>query len=167
MAKRRFVSLRGNPQQIYSDSATTFIRASKELKDGIEKLRTDNSFRDALLLLHLDWRFIPPSSPHFGGSWESLVKVFKNAFYRVNGSRTLTHDTLSTFVCEVAAMMNGRPLTQVSSDFRDMEPITPNHSCWAVDRQTFHPAFSWTSQLLSPAVGSKHNRSLISSGIVF
>ena len=108
MVIRRFVSLRENPQQIYSDNATTFIKASKELKDGIEKLRTDNSFRDALLLLHLDWRFIPPSSAHFGGSWESLVKVFKNAFYRVIGSRTLTHDTLSTFVCEVAAMMNGR-----------------------------------------------------------
>ena len=30
-------------------------------------------------------------------------------------------------MCEVAAMMNGRPLTQVSSDFRDVEPITPNH----------------------------------------
>ena len=24
-------------------------------------------------------------------------------------------------------MMNGRPLTQISSDFRDVEPITPNH----------------------------------------
>ena len=59
MAIRRFVSLRGNPQQIYSDNATTFIKASKELKDGNEKPRTDNSFRDALLLLHLDWRFIP------------------------------------------------------------------------------------------------------------
>ena len=54
MAIRRFVSLRGNPQQIYSDNATTFIRASKKLKDGIEKLRTDNSFRDTLLLLLLD-----------------------------------------------------------------------------------------------------------------
>ena len=63
MAIRRFVSLRGNPQQIYSDNATTFIKASKELKDGIEKLRTDNSFRDALLLLHLDWRFIPHHRP--------------------------------------------------------------------------------------------------------
>ena len=38
MAIRRFVSLRGNPP-IYSDNATTFIKASKELKDGIEKLR--------------------------------------------------------------------------------------------------------------------------------
>ena len=166
MAICRFVSLRGNPQQIYSDNATTFIKASKELKDDIEKLRTDNSFRDALLLLHLDWRFIPPSSPHFGGSWESLVKVFKNAFYRVIGSRTLTHDTLSTFVCEVAAMMNGRPLKYPAIS----ETWNQSHqtiSCWAVHRQIFHPAFSWTSQLLSPAVGSKHNRSLISFGIVF
>ena len=38
MEIRRFVSLRGNPQQIYSDNATTFIKASKVLKDGIEKL---------------------------------------------------------------------------------------------------------------------------------
>ena len=127
MAIRRFISLLENPQQIYSDNATTFIKASKELENGIEKLRTDNAFRDAFVLLHLDWRFIPPSSPHFGGSWESLVKVFKNAFHRVIASRTLTHDTLSTFVCEVAEMMNGRLLTQVSSNFRDMEPITPNH----------------------------------------
>ena len=56
-----------------------------------------------------------------------MVNLVKNAFYRVIDSRTLTRDTLSTFVCEVSGMMNGRPLTQVSSDFRDMEPITPNH----------------------------------------
>ena len=127
MATRRLISLRGNPQQISSDNATTFIKASKELKNGIEKLRTDNAFRDVLVLRHLDGRFIPPSSPHFGGSWESLVNVFKNAFHRVSASRNSTHDTHSTFVCEVAGMMNGRPLTQVSGDFRDAEPITPDH----------------------------------------
>ena len=33
--------------------------------------------------------------------------------------------TPSRHLC--AGMMNGRPLTQVSSDFRDVEPITPNH----------------------------------------
>ena len=109
MAIGGFISLRGNPQQIYSDNATTSVKASKDMKNGIEKLRTDNAFCDALVLPHLDWRFIPPSSPHFGGSWKSLVKVFKNAFYRVIGSRTLTHDTLSTFVCDDAGgMMNGR-----------------------------------------------------------
>ena len=31
-------------------------------------------------------------------------------------------------------------------------------SCLAVHRQTFHPSFFWIRQLLSPAVGSKHNR---------
>ena len=57
---RSFVALRENSQQIYSDKAKTFTKATKELKNGITKLRTDNSLRDALLLLHLDWRFIPP-----------------------------------------------------------------------------------------------------------
>ena len=79
-ALRRFISLHGNPQQIYADNETTFIKASKELKNCFANLRRYNSFRDTLLLFHLDFRFIPPSSPLFGGYLEGLVKVFKNAF---------------------------------------------------------------------------------------
>ena len=72
-----------------------------------------------------------------------------------------------TFVSEVAGMMNGRPLTQVSSDSRYMEPITPNQFLLGPHHQIFHPEFSWISQLLSPAVVSKHNTFPISFGIVF
>ena len=61
MAVKRITSLRRKPQQV-SDNVKTFIQARKELKAGIQKLRTDNSFCDDLLLLHLDWRFIPASS---------------------------------------------------------------------------------------------------------
>ena len=75
VAIRRFNFLRGKPQQMYSNNATTFIKASKELKNGVEKLRTDNAFRDTLVLLHLDCRFIPPSWAQFGGSWEFGLTV--------------------------------------------------------------------------------------------
>ena len=61
-------------------------QTSKELKNGIVKLLTQNAFRDTFVLLRLDWLFIPLSSPQFGGSRDNLVKVFKNAFYRVIGS---------------------------------------------------------------------------------
>ena len=84
MAKRRFISLRGNPQQTYSDNATPFIKASQVLKNGIEKLRTDTAFGDALVLLHLDRRFIPTSSPHFDGSWESLMKSVQEGLVSCN-----------------------------------------------------------------------------------
>ena len=40
MARRRFVALRGNPLQFYSDNATTFIKASKGLKKCIGESST-------------------------------------------------------------------------------------------------------------------------------
>ena len=48
MTVRRFISLRGSPQQIYSVNTTIFKKASKEVKNVFEK------FRDVLLLLHLE-----------------------------------------------------------------------------------------------------------------
>jgi hypothetical protein len=44
----------------------------------------------------------------------------------------LSHDTvndqvLRTVVCEVAAMLNSRPLTHLSLNPEDDEPLTPNH----------------------------------------
>ena len=37
-------------------------------------------------------------------------------------------ETLLTFMAEVESLMNGRPLTHVSTDYRDEEALTPNHS---------------------------------------
>ena len=34
---------------------------------------------------------------------------------------------LATLMCEVETILNGRPLTKVSSDPKDAEAITPNH----------------------------------------
>ena len=150
-----FISLPGNPLQIYSDNATIFIKASEQLKIGIEILRTDNAYRDTLLLLHLTYRFIPASSPLFSGSWESLVKKFKNAFCSVIGSRTLPHDTLPAFVSEITGMMNW-------STSNSSIPITHNHFLLARPSPNFHRPSSKISQLQSPAIGGKSNSSPIS-----
>ena len=32
-----------------------------------------------------------------------------------------------TLMCEVESILNGRPITTISSDPRDQEPLTPNH----------------------------------------
>ena len=39
----------------------------------------------------------------------------------------LTDETLQTLFCEVEAVVNGRPITKVSSDVGDLEALTPNH----------------------------------------
>ena len=43
------------------------------------------------------------------------------------GKQCVSDETLRTFMAEVESLMNGRPLTHVSTDYRDEEALTPNH----------------------------------------
>ena len=39
----------------------------------------------------------------------------------------ISDEVLETFFCEAESIVNGRPLTKVSTDVNDMAPLTPNH----------------------------------------
>jgi hypothetical protein len=39
----------------------------------------------------------------------------------------LDDEGLNTLLCEVESIVNGRPLTKLSDDPRDLQPLTPNH----------------------------------------
>ena len=41
--------------------------------------------------------------------------------------QVLDDEGLNTLLCEVEAIINGRPITKLSDDPRDLEPLTPNH----------------------------------------
>ncbi|GFX70637.1 integrase catalytic domain-containing protein [Trichonephila clavipes] len=69
-ALRRFSARRGAPCHIYSDNGTNFVGARRKL-DEIQKLwlslPTNEAISYYLSKSSIDWHFIPPSSPHFGG----------------------------------------------------------------------------------------------------
>ncbi|CAG7820678.1 unnamed protein product, partial [Allacma fusca] len=75
---RRFISRRGHPTCFYSDNGTNFKGASKEIKEAMNKW-DKNKIQSELTTSGIDWKFIPPRSPHFGGAWERLVKSVKIA----------------------------------------------------------------------------------------
>ena len=75
----RFTNLRGAVDLIYSDNASTFCAAS----DQLPKLLSSTEFHNAMRKSNLNWRKIPPYAPSHGGSWESVVKLFKMALHRV------------------------------------------------------------------------------------
>ncbi|GFY72963.1 integrase catalytic domain-containing protein [Trichonephila inaurata madagascariensis] len=66
----RFNARRGAPRHIYSDNGTNFVGARRKL-DEIRKLwlslPTNEAISYYLSKSSIDWHFIPPSSPHFGG----------------------------------------------------------------------------------------------------
>lgn len=63
----RFTSCSGIFAYIYNDNATNFVRARRELHvyfEAISRLKEiDSTVNDD----EVNWHFIPPGSPHFGG----------------------------------------------------------------------------------------------------
>lgn len=118
---RRFVSRRGKCARIYSDNATNFVGAQRELSTYLTRI-------DAQMAQEgIEWFFNPPAAPHFGGLWESAVKSTKFHLNRIMKETKLTIGELNTLLCQIEACVNSRPMTPISNDPSDLEVLTPAH----------------------------------------
>jgi hypothetical protein len=125
LAFQRFVGRRGAPSVVYSDNGTNLCAGEKEMRVALEKINTD--VKAEAEQREIEWRFSPPSAPHFGGVWERLVKCCKSSLTHVLNGRTVSDEVLYTAFVEIESLMNGRPLTHISVDPKDPFPLTPNH----------------------------------------
>ena len=151
-ALSRFTSRRGTPSAITSDNGTNFVGAVNEIKELVEKLDKEKIQR-ATGHKGIKWNFNPPSAPHFGGVFESMVKVAKKALYAVLGTSDITDEELITACAGVESLVNSRPLTYQTADPHDDVPLTPNHFLHGqmggqfapenVDVLTFNPRKRW------------------------
>ncbi|XP_055622539.1 uncharacterized protein LOC129766108 [Toxorhynchites rutilus septentrionalis] len=127
---RRFVSRRGKPSHIFCDNATNFVGAQRELGE-LRKLFQSQHHQDAVARECTDdgieFHFIPPRSPSFGGIWEACVKSAKMHLRRILGNAHLTETELQTALCQVEAMLNSRPITPMPGAPTDELSLTPGH----------------------------------------
>ncbi|UYV65055.1 hypothetical protein LAZ67_3002993 [Cordylochernes scorpioides] len=120
LALKRFICRRGPPGKIYSDNGTNFSKTNELLKrlDWGEIERESSVKR-------IQWIFIPPSAPWWGGFWERLVRVVKSLLVRMLGFSKLNYVQLETALCEVESIINNRALSYISEDDQDLIPLTP------------------------------------------
>ncbi|XP_024869431.1 uncharacterized protein LOC112453104, partial [Temnothorax curvispinosus] len=117
----------GLPESMHSDNGTTFVGADKELVKAYRAAVNDPNFLNAIASDNVQWHFLPPSAPHFGGLWEAGVRSVKYHLRRVLKNHTLTFEELTTLLCRIEACLNSRPLAPLSDTLDDYEVLTPGH----------------------------------------
>eukprot|EP00794_Sanderia_malayensis_P018328 gene18328-biopygen12271 len=125
-AFRRHCSVFSIPQLILSDNAQTFKRAEQDLQTLLAHFDSP-TIKNALAQKRIRFLYIPARSPHWGGVYERLIGLTKSVLKKVLGRSLISLSELYTLIKEVQAILNDRPLTTISSDINDLQPLTPNH----------------------------------------
>lgn len=75
----------------------------------------------------LNGNFNPPSAWHFGGVWEREIPTIRSVLNTLLNEQRLklSDKRLNILMCEVENILNNRPLTALSDDPKDLEPLTP------------------------------------------
>ena len=126
---RCLIAIRGNVLSIRCDNGTNFHGASRELRKAVDEL-DDSKIRQFLLTNQCQYIFNSPDSSHMGGSWERHIRTIRSILSSIIYNHPTKVDTTSlrTFLYEVMAIVNGRPLTaQNLHSPASPEPLTPNH----------------------------------------
>ncbi|XP_055308905.1 uncharacterized protein LOC129572830, partial [Sitodiplosis mosellana] len=127
-AFKRFIGRRGIPKRMFSDNATNFIGAVREIQEMLDLAlsQVDNELNKELTKNRIVWSTIPARAPHFGG-WESSVKLMKHHLKRVLGNVRLCFEDFNTLIIEIEAIVNSRPLWAIPTQVDDIEALTPGH----------------------------------------
>lgn len=125
-ALRRFIARRGKPDEIRSDNGGNFVKGERELREAVDEWN-QAQIHEFLLQHNTKWIFNPPAGSHHGGVWERCIRTVRKVLKAVSQMQTMSEEGLHTLMCEVEAIVNGRPITKLSDDPRDLEPLTPNH----------------------------------------
>jgi hypothetical protein len=125
---------------IRSDNGSNFTSGNKEMAEEI-KSWNENVVNNWMKQRSIQWKFLPPSASHFGGVWEREIRTIRktlNALMKEQPVR-LNDEELNTLFCEVEAILNSRPLTELTNDPSDLEALTSNHLLLLHSGVTFPP----------------------------
>lgn len=125
-ALQRFIARRGQPVEIWSDNGTNFVGGNRLLREAVQQWN-NSKVQEFMQQKEIRWKFNPPAASHMGGVWERQIRTVRKLILALINQQQLTDEALQTFLCLVENIINNRPLTVISDDPADLEPLTPNH----------------------------------------
>ena len=124
---RRFTAQRGLANVLISDNALQFKAANQSIDAVWSKMLHCDEVQNYASDVGTKWLFIVEMAPWMGGFYERLVGLVKRALRKTLGRKLLTLVQMQTFVKEVEAVLNSRPLVYVGEDINSTEALTPGH----------------------------------------
>uniref|UniRef100_A0A0M3IUX5 Integrase catalytic domain-containing protein n=1 Tax=Ascaris lumbricoides TaxID=6252 RepID=A0A0M3IUX5_ASCLU len=121
---RRFLARRGTPKIIISDNAPTFSAADKVLAQTLDRHQLEEKSLLYGTERGITWQYTTSHSPWKGGAYERLIGMVKKTMRKALGRKILSVEEMRTFLCEVEAILNSRPLTYLYEE-RDAKIIRP------------------------------------------
>ena len=95
----------GRPKRIYSDNGGIFIKAA----NWIRTLRKDEKLQGYLQDHEILWQFNLTIAPWWGGQFERLIVVVKQAMYKAIGGANLNWNELSEVILDVEVPLSQSP----------------------------------------------------------
>ena len=65
---------------------------------------------------NIEWKLKLSSAPWWGGQFERMISLVKNALYKTVGKATLSWRELEEVLLDIENTLNNRPLTYVEDD---------------------------------------------------
>ena len=123
---RKVSAIYGYADIYYSDNASYYTKASKELTNFMASIDWPQITKQSLKFKG-KWIFATAASPFRNATSERLVSTIKTYLKKMINKHTLTFHELSTVLLEISAYINNRPIGFLGSDsHEDMAPISPS-----------------------------------------
>lgn len=120
-----FMADRTTPKTFVSDNGAQFHCINNNINNFWSIFHSDPDVTQRLQNQNVEWIYRPAHAPWYGGIYERIVGIIKDAFYKIHSKFPVLQEVLYQTIKNLQIMVNHRPLCPTSDT--DFDILTPTH----------------------------------------